>query len=98
MTTKPETLFGSEALQCWFNLSYASFLVLPRVVMEAMPIEWQDRMAALLQEYDEAFPNWPEGIGSSVRITKDGKLIPTPEWLLNYRHPDRDAIEKLRGK
>jgi len=63
--------------------------------MEAMPFEWQDKMAILLQEYDDTFPYQPN-LGTRVQVTQDGKLIPTPRWLINYRHPDRDAIEKLK--
>lgn len=85
----------SEELSCWFGLSYASFCVLPRVLMEAMPDEWQRQMAKLLNEYDDAFPNQPD-IGTRVQITKDKKLIKTPDWLINYRHPDRKAIDALR--
>jgi hypothetical protein len=53
-------------------------------------------MAVLLKEYDEAFPNQPD-IGSRVQITDaSGKLIKTPDWLINYRHPDRETIDSLR--
>lgn len=86
----------SDKLQCWFNLSYASFLTLPRVFMEVMPIKWQDKMAELLFEYDKAHPNWPEGMGSRVQITQYGKLVKTPNWLINYRHPDFNAIKKVK--
>ncbi len=82
-------------LACWFGLSYASFLVLPRVLMQDMPAEWQERMAVLLNEYDDAYPNQPD-IGTRVQATKDGKMTKMPEWLLNYRHPARAEIEKLR--
>ena len=84
-------------LQCWFGLSYASWLTLPRVLMEAMPDRWQADMAKLLHEYDEAFPNQPD-IGTRVQITHKGKLIKTPEWLLNYRHPDRSEINRMRER
>lgn len=87
----------SEALSCWFGLSYASYAVLPRVLMEAMPAEWQDKMATLLNEYDCAFPNQPD-VGTRVLITQNGKLIKTPNWLLNYRYPDRAMIKRLRGE
>ena len=66
----------------WFGLSYASFLILPRVLMEAMPESWQNEMAELLQEYDEAFSNEPD-IETRVQVTEDGKLIKMPEWLKN---------------
>ena len=91
-------IIESEKLQCWFELSYASFLTLPRVLMQSMPIEWQNKMADLLNEYEEAFPNMPEGMGSTVRITHNGRIVPTPEWLTNYRHPDHEAINRLRNK
>ena len=40
-------------LQLWFGLSYASFCVMPRVFMEAMPPEWQGKMAQWLFVYDD---------------------------------------------
>ncbi len=88
-------MIESPDLQSWFNLSYASWLTLPRVLMEAMPVEWQDKMAALLVEYDDAFPNQPD-IATRVQVTQNGRLIETPKWLINYRRPDAEAIDKLR--
>ncbi|PKN36722.1 MAG: hypothetical protein CVU62_13390 [Deltaproteobacteria bacterium HGW-Deltaproteobacteria-2] len=87
----------NEDLACWFGLSHASFLTLPRVMMEAMPEEWQKKMAALLNEFDDAFPNQPD-IRTRVQITQYGKLIKTPEWMINYRHPDYKMIDACRGK
>lgn len=89
--------YESADLQLWFGLSYASFLTLPRVLMEAMPLEWQDKMAGLLMEYDKAYPNQPD-ISTRVQVTQHGKLIKTPAWLINYRRPDKEAIDKLRGE
>ncbi|MCK5601910.1 hypothetical protein KAR91_08580 [Candidatus Pacearchaeota archaeon] len=86
----------SDKLQSWFNLSYASFLTLPRVLMEDMPSEWQDKMADLLNEYDEAYPNLPE-IGTRVQATKRGKLVRFPAWLLNYRRPSDEDIKAVRA-
>lgn len=84
-------------LSCWFGLSYASFLTLPRVMMEAMPEEWQKKMAVLLNEFDDAFPNQPD-IGTRVQITQNGKLIKTPEWMINYRHPDYAIINHIKNR
>jgi len=86
---------GYDRLWGWFGLSYASFLVLPRVLMHEMPDEWQDKMTSLLEEFDKTFPNQPE-IGTTVRATKNGKLIEMPKYLINYRHPDYGQINKLR--
>ena len=85
-----------EDLEMWWELSYASWLTLPRVCMQAMPAEWQRRMARLLNEYRDEFPNQPD-IGTRVQVTDlRGNLIKTPEWLINYRYPDREAIDKLK--
>ena len=82
-------------LSCWFGLSYASWLTIPRVLMEAMPPDWQERMAVLLNEYDDAYPNQPD-LGTRVQIVVDGKLVKCPSWLLNYRYPDKLEISKLK--
>lgn len=89
---------GAEKLWDWFGLSRASWLTIPRVLMHEMPDEWQAKMAELLEQYDEAFPNQPN-LGTTVRVIDDsGRLTQTPEWLLNYRRPDKEQINRLRGK
>lgn len=90
---------NSGELWDWFGLSYASFLVLPRVLMHEMPIEWQDKMAALLHEYDETFDT--SSVCHSVTVSakdKNNRVMKMPEYILNYRHPERDEITKLRIK
>jgi hypothetical protein len=39
----------------YFGLSYSSNLVLPRVLMQSMPLEWQYRMVECLRHFDTAF-------------------------------------------
>ncbi|AFH95192.1 hypothetical protein S70_16900 [Providencia stuartii MRSN 2154] len=88
---------NSGNLWDWFGLSYASFLVIPRVLMHEMPTEWQDKMAVLLHEYDETFDT--SSVINSVSVSgrdSDGKLAKLPDYILNYRRPDREAIEKLK--
>lgn len=89
---------GNEALWTWFGIGRASFLIMPRVLMHEMPDEWQGKMAALLNEYDATFTNWPEGMGSRAQITQYGNVVRTPEWVKNYRCPDRGAIAKLKPR
>ena len=89
---------GHDALWLWFGLSYASFIVVPRVLAHEMPDDWQAKMAELLNEYDEAFPNFPVGWSTRVQFTIDGKLAKWPGWALNYRHPDLMAISAFRAK
>ena len=93
---KEYTPKGKDKLWDWFGLSYASFITLPRVLAHAMPDEWQDKMADLLIEYEETFPNQPE-LGTRVQATTlTGKLTKFPRWILNYRYPDVKEIEKLK--
>lgn len=88
---------GYDRLWGWFSLSYASWLTMPRVMMHEMPDEWQDKMAALLEEWDETWDShdMPE---PSVSAKKNGKFTRWPYWLLNYRHPDKKAVESMRVK
>jgi hypothetical protein len=39
----------------WFNLTYASYLVLPRTLLQSMPKEWQKEFVKLLEELDNSF-------------------------------------------
>lgn len=84
-------------LHLWFGLSYAAFLVMPRVAMMQMPEEWQEKMAELLNQYDETIDTAAFGVkGCRVNaLTGDGKLMKMPEELLNYRHPQPETIAAL---
>jgi hypothetical protein len=95
----PPTSTGREDLWCWFGLSYASFLVAPRILMHAMPDAWQAKMAALLREFDAAWDTGDICEGVTVRaVGKRGRLTKFPAWLLNYRHPDKSKIDTVRAK
>lgn len=84
-------------LQSWFGLSYASWLTMPRVLMEAMPGDWQSRIAPLLWEYSEA---WDTGrLAAPYVLARNGnKFTAWPDWVLNYRHPDAAAIDSVRAQ
>ena len=90
--------YGPNELNLWFGLSRSSFLVLPRTFMQEMGPAWQAKMAALLHEYDMTFDDSTNGVYDSctVRVKKKGKLVKTPEWLINYKHPDREKINCFR--
>lgn len=90
---------GHDSLHQWFSLSYASFAVLPRVLMNQMPDKWQGQMAELLSEFDATFENLPpEAYSFTLRSVVKGKMVPMPEWLKNYKHPDYNAIEECKTK
>ncbi|MBX6221426.1 hypothetical protein ISD48_26210 [Pseudomonas aeruginosa] len=88
---------GYDQLWAWFGLSRSAYAVLPRVMMHAMPDDWQRRFAELMNEWDDHWPNQPD-INARVHITQNGLYISTPKWLLDYRHPDHNQLNAMRGK
>jgi hypothetical protein len=90
----------NDRLHTWFGLSYASFLTLPRVLMQEMPNEWQEKMAELLEQYEETFDTSEIGIhGVKVMaVDKNNKFTKMPEDILNYRRPNSHFIDGLRIK
>lgn len=84
-------------LHLWFGLSYASFLVMPRVAMMQMPQDWQEKMAELLNQYDETINTAAFGVkGCRVQaLDENGKLMKMPEQILNYRHPSAETKAEL---
>lgn len=90
---------GHAALWLWFGLSRASWLTLPRVLMHEMPDDWQARMAALLREYDDHWeiPDYL-AVDTMVSAKRDGRFVKLPDFILNYRHPDEGAINRIRSK
>lgn len=51
----------NEPIHLWFSLSYANYLVLPRSVLQSMPVEWQRQFCRMLDQAHAAFPDleWP---------------------------------------
>lgn len=43
------TTDDQEPIHDWFELSYSSYLVLPRSVLQSMPVEWQRQFVELLR-------------------------------------------------
>lgn len=87
---------GHEELWGWFSLSYASWLTLPRVLMHAMPDDWQMKMAELLREWDDTWKGL-EDVSTGVTMRRRNRFIRVPHWISNYRHPDGQAIEEFRN-
>ena len=99
MIPEPEPeVFWDPPVSDYFGLSHSSWLTLPRVLMESMPHDWQQKMTDLLFEYEATFNLEPQCLGTTVRTTYQGKIVKTPDWLKNYRHPDKEFIETLKRK
>lgn len=88
---------GYQRLWGWFGLTRANFLTLSRAMMHEMPDEWQSKMAALLEEWGDHWPNHPD-VDLYVSGRRDGKFAELPEAMKQYRHPDSAALAKYRGE
>lgn len=66
-----------------FGLSYASWLVLPRVTLQEMPLKWQARFAALLDEAEE-MGVLHRPVTHVTVVGDDGKYQESRHWN-NYR-------------
>ena len=75
MKKNADGIWVEDPIHCWFGLTYASYLVLPRVVMESMSLEWQEKMVALLNEIGEKRGNLLQGNYAVNLRGEDGKYI-----------------------
>lgn len=87
---------GHDRLWNWFGCTRASWLTMPRVMMHAMPDDWQARMAVLCDEWDKAWDSQNMPSPQVSAVDRKGKFTRWPCWLLNYRHPDNSQIELIR--
>lgn len=73
-------------IHVWFELSYSSYLVLHRSLMEGMPMTWQRMMVQLLNEIEETYDTSKIPGDFWIRAKgKNNKFIPDP--YKEYRHP-----------
>lgn len=77
----------------WFELTYASYLVLPRALLCGMPVEWQERMVALLEEMRETYEPGACRDDYIVTLRQEGVFIRDP-WR-DYRRPPPLPYRKL---
>lgn len=80
----------ANAIHDWFGLTYASYLVLPRSVMQSMPAEWQETMVKLLDECGDRLGQHYEANEYDVRLRVNGKFASDP--LSGYRHNQLEPV------
>ncbi|USN14144.1 hypothetical protein KABACHOK_03080 [Brevundimonas phage vB_BpoS-Kabachok] len=74
--------YMQEQVGYFFNLSYAAWLCLPRLALQEMPLDWQARFVALMEEGYERGLTGPSNV--SVVRKKGGKFVNNDHWN-NYR-------------
>lgn len=78
----------------WFELSYAQFLTVPRLVMQSMSPAWQAKMVDLLKEMDDTFDWRPKDGRYWVQIRDDkGRFLTVDAAICDYR---RGSVEHMR--
>jgi PRTRC genetic system protein C len=85
-----QQLIQDGAIHGFFELSYAAYLVLPRTLLQSMPLDWQDKFVALLEEANEKYPRYmPEGSEYYVQLkdTETGRFMKDP--LADYQRGRR---------
>ena len=85
-------------IHTWFELTYSSYLVLPRSILQSMPMEWQYRFVALLDEAgDLCDKNGVEMPGSYTVRAKgdDGRFIQDP--YCDYDRGRRDVFKESKN-
>lgn len=85
ITIKERDRYFSGPAHGWFSLSYASYLVLPRSALQSMPLDWQQRFVALMEEWQEIGPRTPDEYVVQLRGER-GRFVEDP-WA-NYRRPN----------
>lgn len=77
-----------EPIHLFFELSYASYLALPRSVLQSMPEGWQRRFVACLEELDDAIEWRPRAGGYWVQLRDErGRYLRDP--LADYQRGRR---------
>lgn len=80
----------STAIHEWFGLTYSSYLVFPRLALQEMPAEWQQRFVELMNEAETIMGSTPDDY-AVLRRNKNGRFRNDP-WA-NYR---RGTVKEAR--
>lgn len=81
-----------------FNLTYASWLILPRTLLMDMPTQWQEKFVKLLDEYNESVADLAPDyeLQLYVQAKQSGKFTKLPDIYCNYRNPQHMDVCDIR--
>ena len=77
-------------IHLWFDLTYASYAVQPRSVLQSLPVPWQKRFVALMEEAEGLGYRWPAEGAYSVQLRGEGGMVvkdPQREYRRNFVEP-----------
>uniref|UniRef100_A0AB74UIE8 Tail tubular protein A n=1 Tax=Caulobacter phage BL57 TaxID=3348355 RepID=A0AB74UIE8_9VIRU len=80
----------------FFGLTYASWLCLPRMSLQEMPVPWQAEFFRMINEADEKHGLVsPDGV--FVQRTVGGKFVKMDHWN-NYRYGNTQRARQIDGE
>lgn len=80
--------YEPDAVHNWFGLTYASYLALPRAILQHMPNEWQNRFVQCLNELSNMV-DFDDNYAVNLRDNK-GKFKKDP--LSQYRRFPKERV------
>lgn len=86
--------FCENDVHASFGLSYASYLVVPRTLLQEMPGAWQHELITLLEAVWDEFPGHHSEYAVFMRDPETSRFVRDP--LRGYRYPDEAALEAAR--
>lgn len=72
-----------EPIHTWFSLTRSNYLVIPRLALQSMPVDWQARLVGLLEEATRMGLETP----SDYKLERPGYGENMDPWA-DYRHGD----------
>lgn len=66
----------------WFSLSYSNYQVLPRTLMQSMPVEWQERIVRCLEEISDAYTHIEQPESYIVQASVEREVMELDEQQL----------------
>jgi hypothetical protein len=87
---------GRTEIHEWFGLTYSSYLVLPRSVLQNTPVKWQRKFVALLEELEDMASNLNDLPGTYTVQCRDEKGRFTHDPYCDYDRGRREVQLKLK--
>ena len=91
---------SNEPVHAFFGLSYSSYLVLPRTVLQSMPINWQAKFVQMFEDIRKTIDISKVDIGGEylvkLRDSDTGRLV--KDDLANYERGRRRLPLRAKAK
>jgi hypothetical protein len=89
-----ENVYVEGAIEREGLLYRTSYLVLPRTLLNEMPLEWQEKFMALMEDMENSWKWYEIRNQYMVKLRVNGQFAKDP--LSDYRHPNQAYIDSVR--